>query len=77
MKLIRCRCGDVVALSFRWRDCHCGQSGGAYMRNGHHITVSGPCVVYGLDNHVFTTGRAEAWLYDESNGKVHRREESA
>lgn len=74
MKLIRCEeCGDPVALSVKWRDCHCGLSGGAYHGDGHRAVVSGPCRVYGISNRLFFLGeRSEAWAYDESNGRVDR-----
>lgn len=75
MKLIRCNeCGDPVALSKRWRDCHCGQSGGAYNADGDRATIAGPCSLYGISNRLFLGQRVEAWPYQESNGKITRVE---
>lgn len=74
MKLILCNdCKDTVAMSWRWRDCDCGKSGGRYKEDGDRIVIDGPCTVYGLDNRVFITGRADAFLYPEGNGKVERK----
>ena len=73
MKLIRCTdCGDPVALSRDWRNCHCGLSGGAYHRDGHRAIVAGPCGLYGISNKLFYGLRVEAWPYDESNGRILR-----
>lgn len=75
MKLLRCtRCGDAVALSKRWRSCECGASGGVYDDDGDRATIAGPCRLYGISNRLFLDLRAEAWPYDETNGKITRVE---
>ena len=74
MKLIRCyACGDPVALTSReWRNCACGRSGGAYERDGDKAIIAGECSLYGVSNKLFYGLRAEAWPYDETNGKITR-----
>lgn len=76
MKLLRCWwCGDVLALAKREvRQCDCGRSFGRYNPDGDTVAISADpnCRLFGLDNRVFIFGRAEAWAYDESNGKVTR-----
>lgn len=74
MKLYLCSdCFDVQALTdYEWRSCKCGASGGRYNADGDTATVAGSAVLYGLSNKVFTAGRADAWKYDESNGKITR-----
>jgi len=77
MKLIRCtRCGDNVALSLKWRSCDCRASGGAYKEDLHAATVAGPCIVLGVENRVVREGRAQAWIYDESNGRIERLDQN-
>lgn len=64
MKLIRCyRCGDVVALSAKTRECHCSSSSGRYT-SPKDVTVNGPCLLFGVDNSVFAKGRAEAFVIE-------------
>ena len=67
MKFIRCgECGDLQALHpAAWRRCHCAASGGQYDHDGRTALVVGKAEVYGVDNRVFTTGRAEAFLISE------------
>jgi hypothetical protein len=78
VKLIRCEnCNEVEGLSLRWKNCLCGDSGGAYREDLRRVIVAGPCAVYGLSNKVFfATERDEVWRYDESNGRVTRLEEN-
>lgn len=73
VKLIRCEeCGDPVALSRKWRNCDCGRSGGAYGPDGDRAVIAGPCGLYGISNKIFLGVRADAWPYDETNGKIER-----
>lgn len=75
MKLIQCaRCYEVEGLSQRPKTCGCGLSGGMYERDNLKVIVWGAARVYGLDNRVFLTGRAEVFAYPEDNGRVARLE---
>lgn len=74
MKLFLCSsCYDIQALTeYEWRSCKCGRSGGRYDEDGDRATVAGDAVLYGVSNILFRAGKAEAWKYDESNGKITR-----
>lgn len=54
MKLIYCgECQDVVSLRDTPRGCACGKSSGAYLADGLHAQISGPCTPLGFDNESF------------------------
>jgi hypothetical protein len=75
MKLLCCyECRDVLGLSRTWRNCDCGQTGGGVKPDGDTILIAGPCFVIGLSNKLRARAvrRGEAWLYDDTNGKVER-----
>ncbi len=75
MKLIRCtNCGQVIALWSSPLSCECKQSGGHYRPDGDHITIWGPCRVFGVNNILLYEQKTDAYPYPEDNGKVHRIE---
>lgn len=45
MKLLLCNlCHDIYPIGFKKRSCTCGQSWGAYLRDGWHARFSGKSV---------------------------------
>lgn len=79
MKLISCQeCQDLVGLTRAWRNCECLASGGGYERDGDKVVIAGPCLLIAMQNGIrdATITRGEAWIYDESNGKVTRLTEN-
>jgi hypothetical protein len=48
---------------------------GAYLSDGWHARVSGPCTVYGVNNQLFHGhDRADAFLIAEPHPRIHREE---
>ncbi len=51
MKLLFCEfCADVVKLQKSRRWCECGKTGGHYLSDGAHASVTAGAVVIGIDN---------------------------
>lgn len=76
MKLLYCaRCHDVVALKYDTRSCECGHSSGHYLKDGRTVAITGNGnKVVGVDNRVFVTGEASAWIIREPNRWVVRED---
>lgn len=66
MKLLCCRhCKDWNALSWGWRECHCGRTGGRYNEDGDTATVWGDGLLFGFSNRAWSPLLISAMLGDD------------